>query len=98
MKTTNFINLIKEIGFVENNLLLSNYTSYWLYNNWAIFIHNYTIEHGWKKRWSLHMSDDTPKRDRLNIPDLNFPIDDIKILQKYFKVELREIKLNQLGI
>jgi hypothetical protein len=85
------INLIKEIGFVENNLLISNYTSYWVYNKWVISIHNYTIEHGWEKRWSFHTSD-----GKLNTE--NFAIDDIKPLQQYFKLELREIKLNELGV
>ena len=86
------INLIKEIGFVENNQLISNYTSYWVYNEWVISIHNYTIEHGWEKRWSLQTSD-----GRFNL-DLNFVMDDIKPLQQYFKLELREIKLNELGV
>lgn len=87
------INLIKEIGFVENNQLISNYTSYWVYNEWVISIHNYTIEHGWEKRWSLQKDD-----GRIFNLDLNFSMDDIKPLQQYFKLELREIKLNELGV
>ena len=87
------INLIKEIGFVENNQLISNYTSYWVYNKWVISIHNYTIEHDWEKRWSLQKDD-----GRIFNLDLNFSMDDIKPLQQYFKLELREIKLNELGI
>lgn len=79
-----FIKIIESIGFVKGERwwTLSN-----TYNNWAIFIQD--------KHWELRYMH---SKNGVSVSHTHIPFDDRKILNKYFKAQLRESKLNELGI
>lgn len=79
------IQIIKLIGFQYIGLETPNLI--FKYDNWVIFIQN---EH-WELRYSI-------LNDGTGASHINIPFNDRKILTKYFNTQLREIKLNELGI
>jgi len=88
-----FIKIIESIGFnygldnIMYNNLIENAVCYYTYNNWAIFIQD--------KHWELRYMQ---SKNGVSVAHTRIPFDDRKILNKYFKAQLREIKLNELGI
>ena len=93
-----FIKTIESIGFKKCNHVKNRYE----YNNWFIDITS-RITGGLPEKitsdncWHLTYSDGNPDPlNRVEITHTFIPIDDHKILQKYFKSELRHIKLNEL--
>ena len=93
-----FIKTIESIGFKKCNHVKNRYK----YNNWFIDITS-RITGGLPDGnfcdncWHLTYSDGNPDPlNRVEITHTFIPIDEHKILQKYFKSELRHIKLNQL--
>lgn len=93
-----FIKTIESIGFKKCAHVKNRYK----YNNWFIDITS-RITGGLLEKitsdncWHLTYSDGNPDPlNRVEITHTFIPIDDHKILQKYFKSELRHIKLNQL--
>lgn len=97
-----FIKTIESIGF-KKWIHVKNRTNHrYEYNNWFIDITS-RITGGLPEYkdidncWHLTYSDGNPDPlNRVEITHTFIPIDDHKILQKYFKSELRHIKLNQL--
>ena len=74
----------------------------WARNNWFIDITS-RITGGLPEKitsdncWHLTYSDGNPDPlNRVEVTHTFIPIDDQKILKKYFKAELRDIKLNEL--
>ena len=93
-----FIKTIESIGFKKCNCIKNRYE----YNNWYIDITS-RITGGLPEEitsdncWHLTYSDANPDiMKRVELTHTFIPIDDHKILKKYFKAELRDIKLNQL--
>ena len=97
-----FIKTIESIGF-KKWIHVKNRTNHrYEYNNWFIDITS-RITGGLPEYkdidncWHLTYSDGNPDPlNKVEITHTFIPIDDHKILQKYFKSELRHIKLNQL--
>ena len=88
----NFIELIKGIGFIEGKSNIETWVL-WTYNDYRITIVTEL------ERWSIS------KRDVNNYNWLalrdnqrNFSVDEIKLLEEHFKLELRDLKLKQLGV
>ena len=88
-----FIKIIESIGFnygldnIMYNTLIGNDGCYYTYNNWVIFIQD--------KHWELRYQH---SKTGVSVAHTRIPFDDRKILNKYFKAQLRESKLNELGI
>ena len=82
-----FIKIIESIGFVKGR-------SWWtLPNGYGT---EWVIEIVMPSEWTL--SYNTNLFHRWEIKHTSIPFDDRKILNKYFKAQLRESKLNELGI
>ena len=92
-----FIKTIESIGFKKCNNIKNRYE----YNNWFIDITS-SITGGLPDKnddncWHLTYSDGNPDpRKEVQVTHTFIPIYDHKILQNYFKSELRDIKLNGL--
>jgi hypothetical protein len=93
-----FIKTIESIGFKKWIHVKNRYK----YNNWFIDITS-RITGGLPEKitsdncWHLTYSDGNPDPlNRVEVTHTFIPIHDHKILKKYFKAELRDIKLNQL--
>ena len=93
-----FIELIKSIGFTEgdfsaeDNLKLIG-MKVWSYNSYIIVISH--------DRWSISKDIESHTGHyrnwlRFNNNQRNFLLDEIGLLEKHFKAELRELKLNTL--
>lgn len=82
-----FIESIKSIGFQERRPISSELLSY-TYNDYSITINKVS------NRWS--MSRHALWKDISN--QRNFSLDDIRLLEKYFKSEIRDNKLISIGI
>lgn len=92
-----FIKTIESLGFKKCNHINNRYN----YNNWFIDISRITgslIEKTSSYNcWHLTYSDGNPDpRKEVQVTHTFIPIHENKILQKYFKSELRDIKLRQL--
>lgn len=84
-----FIKIIESIGFKEVTKNMR-----YKYNNWKIGIMSDSFK---KMCWSLTYSDGNPDPlKRIDVSHAFIPIQEHKILQKYFKSELREVKLNEI--
>jgi hypothetical protein len=89
MKAEEFIKIIESIGFKE----VTKNTRY-KYKNWKIGIMCDSFK---KICWSLTYSDGNPDPlNKVEVTHTFIPINEYKILQKYFKSELREVKLNEI--
>ena len=97
----NFIELIKGIGFIEGKSNIENW-GLWTYNDYRITIVTEL------ERWSISKRDVNPPNSLNRIPthtwlplqdnQRNFSVDEIKLLEEHFKLELRDLKLKQLGV
>lgn len=100
----NFIELIKGIGFIEGKSNIENW-GLWTYNDnietWGLWTYNdYRITIVTElERWSISKRD-VNNYNWLADPDnkRNFSVDEIKLLEEHFKLELRDLKLKQLGV
>ena len=93
-----FIKTIESIGFKKCNKIKNRYE----YNNWFIDITS-RITGGLPEEidnhncWHLTYSDGNPDPlMKVEVTHTFIPINDQKILQNYFKAQLRDIKLNEL--
>ena len=93
-----FIKTIESIGFKKCNNAKNRYK----YNNWFIDITS-RITGGLPEKitsdncWHLTYSDGNPyPLNRVEVTHTFIPIHENKILKKYFKAELRDIKLENL--
>jgi hypothetical protein len=83
---------LKDIGFVESIKYHSQHSSYWVYNEWIIIIHHYTVDFGYENRYSVYKCQKIMSLERINKMDF------IDILKENFKLEIRNQKLNEIGI
>jgi|LakMenEpi03Aug12_release.lakeMendotaPanAssembly.Ray.scaffolds.fasta_scaffold2434421_2 hypothetical protein len=89
-----FLTTIENIGFTKSPINNNIYE----YEDWTIFINVYYNSGIPECRWHLvykHLSDCEVCHDNNSI---NNSLKNLKILNNYFKSELREIKLQELGI
>lgn len=93
-----FIKTIESIGFKKCNKIKNRYE----YKNWFIDITSRITgdlpeKTSFDNCWHLTYSDGNPDHlNRVEVTHTFIPIHDHKILKKYFKSELRDIKLNEL--
>ena len=80
-----FLYIIGGIGFVKGEL--DGFPVY-QYDKWTIFITEY--EYGTTFTLTYHRDDSVSASHKDN------PIGDFSLLEKYFKREIRELKLNEL--
>jgi len=92
-----FIKIIESIGFKEVTKNIR-----YKYNNWKIDITS-RITGGLPEKitsdncWHITYTDGNPDPlKRVEVTHTFIPIQEHKILQKYFKSELREVKLNEI--
>ena len=109
MKLNEFIELIKDIGFVEQDTDFSyekqigvntlSGTTDWNYNGYTITIHH--TNNNPYLLWFMYKDVNYLSTRATQSLEINnkryFSLDEIGLLEKHFKSELRELKLKELG-
>lgn len=97
-----FVKLIGKIGFKEFTEIIYMRTGdifnkiYYKCGNWRIDIRILSDRF---IDWDLTYSDHNPNPlDRVEVTHLSIPFDDRSVLKKYFTTEIRELRLNEIGI
>jgi hypothetical protein len=92
-----FLDIIKGIGFYKTKLNKTEFIVY-KYDKWTIFFNEFN---GQETTFTLTYHPNGFGRSSLRDMSASHndnPISDHTLLFKYFKQELRELKLNQIGI
>ena len=89
-----FLDIIKGIGFYKTKLNQTEFIVY-KYENWTIFFNEFN---GQETTFTLTHYPNGFSPSDISASHNDNPISDHTLLIKYFKKELRELKLNELGI
>ena len=103
-----FIELIKSIGFIEIDTSYENgyNTLNWTYNGYRISITTHNVRRGkspgyeniWWRLNDKYIVGGILGFEILGVIQTSFFLDQIGLLEKHFKPELRELKLKELGL
>ena len=81
-----FLKLIKSIGFNETDFGYDNHTSYYIYNEFRIYIDVCFYQFSNGENWIYNDIND----------DFTFDYDDLIMINFVFKKELRSVKLKKI--
>lgn len=99
MKRILFIELIEHIGFVQDHVTKD--FLHWTHNDYTIILSSSGMQGcrwGISKDESDYYSNKIMRNWLILNGQRNFSLDDIDLLKEYFKPELRELKLKELGV